>query len=89
MPGYAGFYEASCCGNVFSLARAATAGGLLSPQVNSAGYRFVRLHRYGRVMTVTVGSIVLATFRGPANEQRARHGPGGKTDDSLPNLRWG
>lgn len=89
VPGFAGWYEASCCGNVSSLARAATAGGLLIPQLNSAGYRTVRLCRYGRVETVTVGSIVLMTFRGPANGRRARHGPGGKTDDSLPNLRWG
>ncbi len=87
--GWAGFYEASCCGNVYSLGRAAAAGGLLTPQVDSAGYRFVRLHRYGRVTTVPVGRLVLATFREPAAGRRARHGPGGKADDSLPNLRWG
>jgi hypothetical protein len=89
VPGYAGFYEAACCGQVYALPRAATAGGLLDPQLNSAGYRVVRLSKYGRVTTVTVGSIVLATFRGPANGRRARHGPGGKADDSLPNLWWG
>ena len=88
VPGYAGFYEASCCGNVYSLARAGTSGGLLDPQLNSAGYRFVRLHKYGRARSVTVGSIVLATFRGPADGRRARHGPGGKLNDRLPNLRW-
>ncbi len=90
VPGYAGLYEASCCGNVYSLARGATAGGLLIPQVNSAGYRFVRLHKYGQVRSVTVGSIVLLTFRQAGSSgKRARHGPGGKLDDSLPNLHWG
>jgi hypothetical protein len=50
----------------------------------------VRLAKYGRVRTVTVASLVLRTFRGPPGPgQRARHGPGGKTDDSLGNLRWG
>jgi NUMOD4 motif len=88
--GYAGWYEVSCCGNVWSLARPATPGGLLTPQLNSAGYRFVRLHKYGRVQSVTVGSLVLATFRPVGSSgRRARHGPGGKTDDSLPNLSWG
>lgn len=91
VPRYAGWYEASCCGNVFSLPRAATAGGLLAPQLNSKGYRVVMLSRYGRVVTVTVGSVVLVTFCGPPSRpgMRARHGPGGRQDDSLPNLRWG
>ncbi len=71
--------------------RSATRGGLLIPQLNSAGYRVVRLSRYGRVATVTVGSVVLLTFRGPPPwpGMRARHGPGGPRDDSLGNLRWG
>jgi NUMOD4 motif len=90
VPGYAAWYEASDRGAVFSLGRAGTRGGLLIPQLNSRGYRVVLLCKYGRVATVTVGSIVLRTFRGPpASGQRARHGPGGKADDSLANLRWG
>lgn len=91
VPGYQGWYEVSDLGQVYSLSRAATRGGLLTPQLNSAGYRFVRLHKYGRVRTRTVGSLVLETFRGqPASPgARARHGPGGRLDDSLLNLRWG
>jgi len=87
VPGYQGWYEVSDRGNVYSLARTAVRGGLLRPQVNSAGYRFVRLHKYGRVRTVTVGRLVLEAFRGPVNG-RARHGPGGREDDSLANLTW-
>ena len=89
--GYAGFYEVSDQGNVDALARPCTHGGLLKPQLNSAGYRMVRLHKYGRVRTVTVGRLVLETFRWPppSPASRARHGPGGKPDDSLANLRWG
>ena len=91
MPRYAGWYEASCCGGVYSMPRAATAGGLLTPQLNSRGYRVVMLSRYGRVLTVTVGSVVLLAFRGPPPRpgMRARHGSLGKQDDSLGNLSWG
>ncbi len=89
--GYAGFYEVSDRGNVYAMARPCTRGGLLTPQLNSAGYRMVRLHKYGRVKTRTVGSLVLETFRWPPPypKARARHGPNGKLDDSLANLAWG
>jgi hypothetical protein len=90
VPGYAGFYEASDLGSVYAMPRAATAGGLLAPQLNTAGYRQVTLCRYGRTAKVLVGRIVLLTFRGqPPPGARARHGPGGRADDSLANLRWG
>jgi hypothetical protein len=84
--GYQGWYEISDLGNVYALNRAM----LLTPQVNSAGYRFVRLHRYGRVRAFTVASLVLAAFCWPPPHtgSRARHGPGGKLDDSLANLTW-
>lgn len=88
VPGYQGWYEVSDQGGVYSLARPAVRGGPLRPQVNSAGYRFVRLHKYGRVRVVTVGRLVLEAFEGPARGRRARHGPGGKQDDSLANLEW-
>ena len=81
----------SSAGAVYSMPRSATRGGLLDPQLNSAGYRFVRLYKYGRVLTVTVGSVVLLAFRGPPPRpgMRARHGSLGKQDDSLGNLSWG
>lgn len=88
VPGYQAWYEVSDHGNVYSLARPQAHGGLLRPQVNSAGYRFVRLHKYGRVRAFTVGRLVLEAFRGRAPGKRARHGPGGKQDDSLANLEW-
>ena len=91
IPGYEGWYECSNQGNVYALARPFTRGGLLKPQLNSAGYRVVRLSKYSQVTTVTVGRLVLLTFRGQpaAPGAKAKHGPGGRLDDSLENLRWG
>lgn len=87
VPGYAGWYEVSDLGRVWSMARAATPGGLLAVQV-SGGYRIVRLSKYGRIRTVTVASLVLAAFDSPADGRRARHGAKGRGDDSLANLSW-
>ena len=88
VPGYAAFYEVSDLGRVYSLARAATAGGLLAPQLNSRGYRVVTLSKYGRTRTIPVARLVLMAFDGPALGRRASHGPKGKGDDSLANLHW-
>ena len=89
VPGYAGWYEASDAGNIRSLARASTAGGLLSAWLTSDGYRDVALSRYGRTRVFTVGSLVLLAFRGrPQPGQRARH-RGARDDDRLENLYWG
>jgi len=90
VPRYAGFYEVSDQGEVYSLARPATSGGLLVAHVNPAGYRFVRLAKYGRIQTTTVARLVLLAFRGPPRHgERARHGAGGPLDDRLVNLWWG
>jgi len=61
VPGYAGFYEVSDAGRVYSLPRG-THGGLLKPQVNSRGYLVVRLSKYGRVRTFTIRSLVRQAF---------------------------
>jgi hypothetical protein len=86
--GYAGFYEVSDRGRVYSLPRAATAGGILALRRNSRGYHIVTLAKYGETRTVMVGRLVLEAFDSPAAGRRARHGPGGKADDSLANLSW-
>ena len=87
--GYAGFYEVSDAGNVYSMPRAATAGGLLAVQLNSKGYRVVVLCRYGRTRMMPVAVLVLTAFtRPPARGERARHN-GARDDDRLTQLYWG
>ena len=88
VPGFAAWYEVSDLGNVWSLARATTPGGLLAVRFTPGGYRVVSLCKYGRVRTVTIASLVLAAFDSPAGGRRARHGAKGKADDSLANLSW-
>jgi hypothetical protein len=71
--------------------RPATRGGLLELRTNSRGYKVASLCRYGKVTVIPVGRLVLITFRWPppAPGARARYGPGGPLDNSLPNLSWG
>lgn len=89
-PGYAGWYEVSENGEVWSLARNGTRGGPIVVHLNSRGYPVVTLSKYGQVSTVPVGRLVLLAFRGQPSRPgaRAKYGPGGKTDCSLANLSW-
>lgn len=88
IPAYAAWYEACTSGQIASLARSGTAGGLLTPQLNSRGYWVVILCRYGVCRMHPVARLVLVTFAGPANGRRVRFGPGGPQDCSLANLEW-
>lgn len=88
--GYAGFYEVSDHGRVISLSRTTTSGTVLKGAISTKGYRTVGLSKYGKVKLVPVGRLVLETFVGPRPPGcQVCHGPAGKTDDSLANLRWG
>jgi hypothetical protein len=88
VPGYAGWYEISDLGRVYSLPRAATAGGLIAIRRNTRGYNVVVLCKYGKRRTVPVARLVLGAFAGPPDGRRARHGAKGPADDSLGNLEW-
>jgi NUMOD4 motif/HNH endonuclease len=89
-PGFAGFYEVSDRGNVASLARTTTSGGLLKPHISAWGYRIVTLSRYGEHTDRRVARMVLEAFVSPCPPgHEACHGPGGKLDDRLDNLSWG
>lgn len=86
--GYAGFYEVSDLGRVYSMPRAATCGGLLAVQLNSRGYQVVSLAKYGSCRTVMVARLVLEAFDSPASGRRVRYGPKGPACCALDNLCW-
>ncbi len=94
--GYEGLYEVSDLGRVRSLPRqtrrGVRGGKILKPQTSagSKGYLFVNLCRDGTMWHVAVHRLVLEAFDRPCPPgMEARHGPGGKLDASLVNLRWG
>lgn len=73
LPGYQGWYEVSCHGQVYSMPRAGTRGGILLIQRDSQGTAVVRLSKYGRVRTVTVKSLVRRTFGGSMTQHERDH----------------
>lgn len=93
--GWEDLYEVSDLGRVRSLRRRTASGWrggrMLKPYINRSGYPQVVLCR-GRPTQVRrmVHHLVLEAYdrpRPPGLE--ALHGPGGKTDARLVNLRWG
>lgn len=87
VPGFEGQYEVSDLGQVRSLPRPGTPGGILHPWRNNKGYLCVSL---GRGNKRTVHSLVLEAFEGPRPPgMEALHGPGGQDDNSRRNLSWG
>ena len=73
LPGYQGWYEVSCRGQVYSMPRAGTRGGILAVQRDSQGAPVVRLSKYGRVRTVTVRSLVRRTFGDSMTQHERDH----------------
>lgn len=83
-------YEVSDLGQVRSMPRERTAGGVLRPQANKAGYWHVALCADGVVKRVRIHKLVLEAFVGPCPEgQEARHLDDNRDDNRLANLVWG
>lgn len=100
IPGYEGFYEVSDQGFLRSVDRVVlmsngvhrpTRGVALRTRVNPAnGYEIVNLVRNAVRVTFPVHRLVMLAFVGPCPPgQEVLHGPGGKLDNRLVNLRYG
>lgn len=93
--GYEGLYEVSSIGRVRSLPRRRQTGAgirtlrerLLTPKPGL--YPTVSLSRLGDPRTLTIHSLVLIAFVGPAPPgMEACHNDGNKWNSKLSNLRW-
>lgn len=95
VPGYEATHEVSDLGRVRSLSRLNTRGfkrkgKILSTGPNQFGYEVAQLYTPGKVRRAFfVHRLVLTAFVGPCPPgMEGCHGPGGKRDNRLSNLRW-
>lgn len=88
--GYEGLYEVSNAGQVRSLPRPGTRGGIMGTDEHPAGYLCVKLSKDGRKKHYTVHTLLIIAFRGPRPAgKECRHRNGDPTDNRLVNLIWG
>lgn len=98
--GWEGLYEVSSFGRVRSLDRitpngltggtSLIKGRVLKPKANRGGYLVVGLARSQKVQTKTIHRLVALEFiENPSELPLVLHGPNGKLDNSVGNLRWG
>ncbi len=90
IPGTAGNYLVSDDGQVWSLPRTTTVGGVLKQGRDPAGYATVAPCVAGKQRTRRVHCLVLEAFVGPRPEgAECRHLDGDPTNNHLDNLAWG
>jgi NUMOD4 motif len=89
VPGYEGLYEVSRNGDVRSIPRPSTAGGIMRPGRTKKGYRHVALCKNGRQKTWKVATLVAAAFIGsrPVGLDVC-HNDGDSGNDCAGNLRY-
>jgi hypothetical protein len=84
VPDYEGLYEVSSYGQVWSVPRATTRGGILKHIVYPNGYHFITLTRDGVQQRFPVHGLVMRAFTGPYPEGlEVRH-----LDGDPGNNRW-
>lgn len=83
-------YQASSHGRIRSLPRATTRGGVMSQQLNRAGYFYFTPSVDGVVLTRAVAPLVCEAFHGPKPKDKdlAAHGDGFPENNRPENLRW-
>lgn len=101
LPGYEGLYTISRDGHVFSVPRLITIGNgarrflerhrMAEFPGNTYGHLSVSLTGHdGRTQRLWIHRLVAETFiPNPENLPMVLHGPGGRTDNRVENLRWG
>lgn len=89
LPGYEGLYRISNMGNIMSLPRKGTKGGLMVGVVHPKGYRQVSLRKDGKQFTEKVHRLVaLAFIPNPNNSPQVNHKDENKLNNRVDNLEW-
>lgn len=87
--GFYGLYQVSDAGEVFSVERNGTKGGILKTNVDRYGYKKVVLYKNDKPYYFTVHRLVAIAFiPNPENKEQVNHKNGIRTDNSLDNLEW-
>lgn len=88
--GYEGLYQVSNLGNVKSLPRKGTQGGLLKPAIKWGGYYGVALTKNGRTKWFRINRLVLQAFKPIQNPEKFEgdHINRNRLDNRLENLQW-
>lgn len=90
IPGYEGLYKASNLGQIQSIPRFRTPGGILKPILNTGGHLQVGLYKNRKQKRLSIHRLVLETFIGPCPlDMECRHLDGNPTNNRLNNLKWG
>ena len=88
--GYEGLYEVSDTGDIYSIARRGTPGGLLRLHDGPYAYLITYLYQGGKSTTKNVHVLVATAFLGPRPDGlEVRHLNGDAHDNSLINLTYG
>lgn len=86
IPGYENLYEASMCGDIYSLITKKQ----LKPGISKNGYLYVSLTKEKKAKTFTVHKLIALTFleNNNKNNKQIDHIDGNKTNNAVSNLEW-
>lgn len=84
-----GNYKINNLGDVFSIPRNGTRGGLLKPIINKDGYMKVILYKNNKPYTRLVHRLVANAFiENPMNKPEVNHLNNNRQDNRVDNLEW-
>jgi hypothetical protein len=89
IPGYPG-YLACRLGTIFTIKRTDGTAQPRNPREDKDGYLNLNMYVNNKKKQIRVHRLILETYVGPCPPgMECLHGPGGKLDNSIKNLRWG
>lgn len=89
IPDFEGLYRINPFGDIRSLPRNGTKGGIIKPSIDRYGYLKVVLHKNNKSHYYTVHRLVAKTFvDNPLNKDTVNHIDGNKTNNYYKNLEW-